>query len=38
MREVAPHVTACDHEAEFKSGMGAILAGLLAELKSYGRD
>ncbi|MBA2332198.1 MAG: TetR/AcrR family transcriptional regulator C-terminal domain-containing protein [Actinobacteria bacterium] len=33
MREVAPHVTACDHDAEFTSGLNAILAGLRAELK-----
>ncbi|MEO5576195.1 MAG: TetR/AcrR family transcriptional regulator C-terminal domain-containing protein [Gaiellaceae bacterium] len=33
MREVAPHVTACDHDAEFMSGIDAILAGVLTGLK-----
>ena len=33
MREVAPHVVACDHDAEFERGIGFILAGLRAELE-----
>ncbi|MDQ4081356.1 MAG: TetR family transcriptional regulator [Actinomycetota bacterium] len=33
MGEVAPHVVACDHDAEFERGIGFILAGLRAELE-----
>lgn len=33
MREVAPHVVACDHDAEFERGVGFILAGMRAELE-----
>ena len=33
MREVAPHVVACDHDAEFETGLTVILAGLRAELQ-----
>jgi len=28
MREVAPHVVACDHDTEFEMGLDIILAGL----------
>jgi len=28
MREIAPHVIACDHDTEFESGLDIILAGL----------
>lgn len=34
MREVTPHVLACDHDAEFEMGMNTILAGLRAELRA----
>jgi len=34
MREVAPHVVACDHDAEFELGLDVILAGLLARSES----
>ena len=30
MREVAPHVVACDHDTEFELGLDIILAGLAA--------
>ncbi len=33
MREVAPHVVACDHDAEFDKGVDFILAGLRIELE-----
>ncbi len=33
MGEVAPHVVACDHDAEFERGISFILAGLRAELE-----
>ncbi len=36
MREVAPHVVACDHDAEFEAGMNFILAGLRVELERRG--
>lgn len=37
MREIAPHVIACDHDAEFEWGLDIILEGLLAESKSRRR-
>jgi len=37
MREVAPHVVACDHDAEFETGLDIILAGLAATSESRRR-
>ena len=34
MREVAPHVIACDHDVEFELGLDLILAGLAAASES----
>ncbi len=34
MREVAPHVVACDHDVEFELGLDLILAGLAAASES----
>ncbi|MEJ7792200.1 MAG: TetR/AcrR family transcriptional regulator C-terminal domain-containing protein [Gaiellaceae bacterium] len=34
MREVAPHVVACDHDTEFELGLDLILAGLAAASES----
>ncbi|MDP8907673.1 MAG: TetR/AcrR family transcriptional regulator C-terminal domain-containing protein [Chloroflexota bacterium] len=32
MREVAPHLVACDHDAEFERGLDLIISGLRAQL------
>ncbi|MBA3861785.1 MAG: TetR/AcrR family transcriptional regulator C-terminal domain-containing protein, partial [Solirubrobacterales bacterium] len=34
MREVAAHVVACDHDAEFERGIDFIIRGLRAQLAS----
>jgi hypothetical protein len=34
MREVAAHVVACDHDAEFELGIDFIIRGLRAQLAS----
>lgn len=34
MREVAPHVVACDHDAEFERGIDFIIRGLRTQLRT----
>jgi len=38
MREIAPHVIACDHDAEFDRGLDVILKGLLADSNDAVRE
>ncbi len=38
MREIAQHVIACDHDAEFDRGLDVILKGLLADSNDAVRE